>query len=590
MDVSPYARSHPALPAALPIRLFDGLAPFFHDPQALIDRHGAINWSKIPFETLERDDSLDWATVDAIVPAFEAHLRAMAAIGYNAVALDDLAHLVTHDAYPERQERKLAAYRGLYGRLFAIAKGLGLQVYAITDYMFANAALDEHMDRTGETEADLFAGFVDQAFARFPQLDGILLRIGEGDGVDVAGETRSRLTLQKPAEARALLERLLPIFARRDKTLIFRTWTLGAYPIGDLMWNQATHDAIFAGITSPHLIVSLKYGDADFFRYLSLNPLFFHGPLRKIVELQCRREYEGMGEYPSFVGWLYADYLDALRAGGANLAGVFAIQAGGWAPFSKLAYRAGASPWNELNAYVTAKLALGEGPVESIVSDYCAQTGIARPERLLELLSLAERAIMDGLYIREFAEKPMYFRRVRIPPLAWVFWNNVTAGGLIGRLHRRLVTDPAAAIAQGYAAVAAVRDMLTIAAEENLPTEGLVFQLDTFEILAELRKVLFGVDVPATHLRLETLLADYRARYPHGYRFDAVTTSRGHVGAALSLLFPLLIRRQMHYRRGDRVMLNRHVTRAKAKLVRRFRSGLPAFVDQQGMPSDVLLR
>jgi tetratricopeptide (TPR) repeat protein len=41
----------------------------------------------------------------------------------------------------------------------------------------------------------------------------------------------------------------------------------------------------------------LKYGDADFFRFRALNPLFFRGPQQKLIELQCRREYEGMGEY-----------------------------------------------------------------------------------------------------------------------------------------------------------------------------------------------------------------------------------------------------------------------------------------------------
>jgi hypothetical protein len=63
----------------------------------------------------------------------------------------------------------------------------------------------------------------------------------------------------------------------------------------------------------------LKYGDADFFRYLALNPLFFHGRQRKLIELLTRREDEGMGEYPSFVGWDYARDLADLAAGGSNL-------------------------------------------------------------------------------------------------------------------------------------------------------------------------------------------------------------------------------------------------------------------------------
>src|SRR5262249_46069369 len=162
----------------------------------------------------------------------------------------------------------------------------------------------------------------------------------------------------------------------------------------------------------------------------------------------------------------------------------------------------------------------------------------------LDLLELSERAIEDGLYIREFAEQPMYFRRVRIPPLAWVFWNNVTAGGLIARLHRHLVKDTAAAIAQSRKSVAAVQEMMAIAEERGRPTDGLQFQLETFQILDELRKVLLAVDAPETNERLEKLLADYRERHPIGYRFDWSATSRGQLGAALSLLFPLLVRHQ----------------------------------------------
>ncbi len=58
------------------------------------------------------------------------------------------------------------------------------------------------------------------------------------------------------------------------------------------------------------------------------------------------------------------------------------------------------------------------------------------------------------------------------------------------------------------------------------------------------------------------------------------------------LLFRLLLRDRMDYRRGDRMMLNRHVTRLKALAARRLQSQseLPRFVNKQGMSADVLLR
>ncbi len=592
--------------AAPPLRLFDGLAPFFlpsagADGPAPPPAPPTTNWSKIPFPRLERDGRLDPARAEATLAGFERHVAAMAGLGYNAVALDDLSHLVPHPCYPEPLRAKLASYRPWYDRLFAAAKAHGLRLFVTTDYLFTHPALERHLGETGQTPADLFAATIAAAWDAFPALDGLIVRIGESDGVDVADELKSRLTIRHPREVRALLGRLLPGFEARRKTLIFRTWTLGAYPVGDLMWNRRTYDAAFGDIASPSLIVSLKYGDADFFRYLALNPLFFHGPQRKLVELQTRREYEGMGEYPSFVGWDYARYLAELHAGGANLAGVYALQAGGWAPFSRLAHCAGGSFWNELNAAVTAELAAvagsGGDPEEAVAASVAAfgrARGIADLGGFLRLLRLSETAIKEGLYVREFAERTLYFRRVRLPPLAWVTWHHATGGGLVGALHRALVRDKAAAVAEGQRAVATVGQMRRLAEAIGLERAApgaaadLRFQEETFALLALLREVLLGLDTPATRQRLAAALPVYEARYPGGYRFDAA----GGAGSARAarLLMRLLLRHRMDYRRGDRLLLDRNVTRLKALAVRRLQAKLPGFVGQQGMTADSLLR
>ena len=61
-----------------------------------------------------------------------------------------------------------------------------------------------------------------------------------------------------------------------------------------------------------------------------------------------------MGEYPSFVGWQYERYLNELVAGNANLAGVYAINAGGWASFGNLQYCGKGSFWCEVNLSLPA--------------------------------------------------------------------------------------------------------------------------------------------------------------------------------------------------------------------------------------------
>jgi hypothetical protein len=582
---APPTPAAPARPdAADTLRLFDGLAPFFVD----LPEGESINWSKIPFARLESDGRLDPARIDAVLPAFERYVATMAGLGYNAIAIDDLAHLVGHDFYPEPLKQKLVSYRSLYERLFATIAAHGLKLFVITDYLFFNPSIERHL--AGCSEVEFFLDTVQAAFAAYPAIDGVVMRVGEGDGVDVAGDFASRLTIQHPREAHALLRRLLPVFEEQDKLLIFRTWTLGAYPVGDLIWNRRTYDAVFGDLASPNLVVSLKYGETDFFRYLDVNPLFFRGPHQKIVEFQCRREYEGMGEYPSFVGWLYARYLTALRERPCNLVGMYAIQAGGWAPFRRLAFCGDGSLWNELNTYATIELFTTEQSVEQIVAAFCRQRGIADADRFRRLLELSDEAIEEGLYIREFAAHAVYFRRVRVPPLIWVFWSNVTTSGLVGTLHRYLVRDKTAAVAEGHRAVEKVRAMVRLADELGLAADGLRFQLDTFAILASLREVLLGVDTAATHARLAGLVADYRRTYAVRYRLDDATSERTGFGRSAALLFHILIRRHRHYRRRDRVLLNRHVSRLKAFLVRRQQANLPRFVNKQGMAADVLLR
>jgi hypothetical protein len=572
---------------ALPIRLTDCLTPFWS--AAPMPAGDVVNWSKAPLDGIEAGllGAPDWER--HFLTEAERYLDAMAALGFTAIVVDDLAHLVVHPWYPAELREKLASWAKLYRRLFALATVRGLAVFASSDFCFFNAAIDERLRQRGETAEDFFAASLAAALRVWPELAGVVLRIGESAGVDVAGAFVSRLSLRRPAEARRLLTRLLPLCEQRGKTLIFRTWTLGAYPIGDLLWNRRTWDAVFGSLDSPSLVVSLKYGDADFFRFLPLNPLFFHGPQRKLVELQCRREYEGMGEYPSFVGWLYERHLRGLEDRGANLAGVFAINAGGWAPFRQVPYCGQGSLWNELNVGTVAALAQG-GTVEDALSRFCVERGIADGAGFRELLRLSDQAIEGGLYIREFAESPRYFRRVRIPPLVWVFWHNVSTGGLIRLLHRVLVRDTARAVAEGHEAVHTVEQMLALARRLGLDVAPFQFQRDTFRLLAWHREALLGVSTPETAHRRAALTREYQQRYPHGYRFAGDDGRALPVGYPLTVLMRLLLRARMPYRWPDYLHLNRPASRLLAGLADRMSDALPPFAGRQGMSPRALLR
>lgn len=145
-------------------------------------------------------------------------------------------------------------------------------------------------------------------------------------------------------------------------------------------------------------------------------------------------------------------------------------------------------------------------------------------------------------------------------------------------------------MAEGQWAVATVSEVPRLAGQLGLPDGGIRFQLDTFRVLALRREVLLGVATHRTHERLATMLADYRRRQPFGYRFDDAARRPERAGGRGELLVRPLVRHQADYRRGDRLMLNRHLTRLKALALRRLRSRLPRFVDKQGMAAEALQR
>jgi len=99
----------------------------------------------------------------------------------------------------------------------------------------------------------------------------VVLRIGESDGLDIKETFRSKLVLKSPAMVNRWLKAILPVFEHHRRRCIFRTWTVGAHEVGDLIWREATLEKTVAGLSSPALVLSMKYGESDFFRYLSLN-------------------------------------------------------------------------------------------------------------------------------------------------------------------------------------------------------------------------------------------------------------------------------------------------------------------------------
>ncbi len=565
------------------ILLIDGIGPFFRHY-----KRKRINWSKIPFHSIETDDGIRQECLDTIPGDFERFVDRAVAMGYNAVSLDDLAHLTNDLSYPPALQRKLAAYRQLYRRLFQIAAANGMTVYITTDIMFFNKTLRHLLGSDLSRIVEWLKQAVAQLFSDFPETAGVIMRVGETDGIDVDGEFRSRMALRTPRQARRFLQELLPVFETHDRHLIFRTWSIGAYPIGDLMWNRNTFDRVFKRITSPNLIISMKYGESDFFRYLPLNKLFYRSAHRKLIEFQARREYEGFGAYPSFIGWDTEAYLQQLQTA-RNVVGVSVwCQTGGWGKRRQLTFIRHSSPWVELNAFVIGRLCQGV-TCDAALAEYAEQHGYD-PDAWHHFLQLSEDVIKDLLYIRELGERKLFFRRLRLPPQLYVFWDRIIINHTLKRILKCLVTDPDACLQQGRDAMAKLDEMLILAEHHGFPRKGLRFQHNTFRLLAAAREYFFTPFTEETVKQLEELRGQYRQAFRRNYAiildFREAPVSRRQLRLALALL----LRRKRGYRLVDRVF-TLHFLAWLHPLIRRWQRRLtPKFTDRTAMGLDALFK
>lgn len=534
-----------------PLYLIDGIGPFFRGYGKF-----RINWSKLPWSRFQKmeDDELAEAFA-GIREDLAEFCGSVAAIGYTGVTLDDVPHLSLHPDLEAPVAERVETYRSEFRELFRIVRGKGLHVYLTMDILTLTPALEARLGNRERRQREFLVELLDGFFTDFPEVAGVVLRIGESDGLDVKEDFRSRLVLKSPAMVNRCLRAILPVFERHRRRCIFRTWTVGAHRVGDLIWREATLERTIEGISSPALVLSMKYGESDFFRYLSLNRNFFVTDLPKIVELQARREYEGCGEFPSFVGGDYEQLAIELREA-PNVVGISVwCQTGGWTPFRRLAFLEAAAVWTEINTFVTLRLFKHGELVEEAVSHL---PGAGDKAALLELLRLSEEVVTELLYLPDFARQRFYFRRVRIPPLLGVYWHHIFVAPGIKRMLEHLVEDGEAAIRGAHAAMAKLRRMRGLALDCGLPEEDIEYMEYTLGLVALAREYFFRPDCPEVRKRLEKAKRRYKRRYPRGTRYrysvkyDFKPFKLGK--RSMGLLFKYLVRRTPDYRFIDKIL------------------------------------
>ncbi len=556
--------------------IIDSLSPFIKRYKKEI-----INWSKTPYDHYENGDKIITKHYDDARTLLRKYLKKITKLGFNAVTIDDLAHLTTFNFYPGSLKLKIRRHRKELAKVFDIIEEFGVKIFITTDIFFSNRYIRKVTGSSFDKTLELIRQSCETLFDEFPQVAGLVMRIGESDGEDVGGDFKSRIAVKKIKDAVKLTGKLLPIFERENKTLIFRTWTLGAYQCGDLLWNEKTFHKIFDGFMSPNLIISLKFGNADFFRYLNLNKLFFASNHNKIIELQKRREYEGFGEYPGFVGFDYKKYHKELRSA-QNVVGINVwCQTGGWSSSRNYTFLKKRAFWNELNTLVTIKIFKDNMSVNKIIKrHYSSKIGSKNIEDFITFLKYSENSIKKILYDKYFAENELFFNKVRVPPLLYVFWDNVNINNFTASFFNSFNKHPGKSIKSAFAAFKYLVKMREIAIRLKLPY-NYDFHFDTFRLLAYCRILLYKNESKNTLKIIRKLLIRYNLKYKHAYKFHIQNRLRNSF--LLRILIKLFVRRSEKYRFIDRILFSRIVSGLVLTLIKLNRKSLPGFVNRQGM-------
>ena len=565
----------------LKIFLIDSTSPFF-----IKTGNETINWSKIPFSLLEKNGRLRKKYQKRIDKNFISYIQKVSKLGFNAISIDDLSHLIQYDFYTIGIKKKIAFYQSYLGRLFKICAKYNMDVYITTDIMFYNKFIWNKVKRNKQKISCLLNSGLEETFKRFPEIKGIIFRIGESDGVDIRSDFKSRLIIKKATHANHYLKELLPVFEKYDKYLIFRTWTTGAYKIGDLMWNKKTYDKVFADIISPNLIISMKYGEADFFHYLGINELIFYKNHKKIIEFQTRREYEGFGEYPSFVGWYYQKIYKKVKDN-SNIMGISVwCQTGGWSTFRNLTFLKKTSIWNEINTYVTIKLFKDNLSVKKSVAQLFPDKDI---KKVLKFLKLSEKVILNLLYDPEFAKNRLYFNKVRIPPILHIFWDNISVTNAIIALYNSFSKNKNLSIINGFEALNYIKKMKELNESLNFPYHY-EFHYESFRIIALIRKLIYyKLDRAETLKLIKKIVFNYHVKYPLGYKFY-INVRKVKNSYFLSRFIRFVIRRKKPYRIIDRLLFNPFTSQILLLSYKILRKNFPEFIGNQAMPFSTFLK
>lgn len=337
-----------------------------------------------------------------------------------AINWDGFDKRILPEGTPEREwvDKKAARLHGMYNE----CKRQGIDVYAMSDLILLPKNLISlyHIEESFGVPLDTLTQRIlkyqlQQIFRQFPQMAGIIVRIGETYLEDAPYHKGSIKDKTDPDKCIIPLINLLreEVCEKLDKKIIFRTW-----------WSFDTDMEKYIYVTNhikPHrnLTIGIKHCEGDFHRGNPFSEVIGQGQHQQIIEVQCAREYEGKGTFPNYVSRGVIDGFEEHSARGkegkvwslrqayenGNMAGLWTwTRGGGWEgpyPTNEL--------WCDMNAWILAQWACHPLESEASLFDrYCRERLSLDEEnakRFREIALLSERAVIRGMRSAQYPDE-----------------------------------------------------------------------------------------------------------------------------------------------------------------------------------------
>jgi hypothetical protein len=211
---------------------------------------------------------------------------------------------------------------------------------------------------------------------------------------------------------------------------------------------------------------------------------------------------------------------------------------------------------------------------------------------MIAFLMLSDDVIRDLLYIREFAMRPLFFRRLRVPPLIFPYWDRIVISPIFRHMFRSMVADHVGCLTEAKIALQKLDAMRHLARRSGIPDQGLDLQYDTFAILVLVRAYFFADPSESAAIgawllsRRNAYRRKWRPRYALKFNFGPSSKYWVH----FFWLKRALIRNHPAYRLLDNVITLRLLALIYPLLGRWRQRLVPKFARKQAMGIDSLFK